>query len=79
MVQREMRAPFILALVVLFVGLTAFTQAWAENAGWPKRMIYAGSRAGSGAYAVGVGISALVTKVAFTAKVLTFSLFLAMG
>jgi TRAP transporter TAXI family solute receptor len=62
MTKGKMKGPFILAWVMLFVIFTASTQAWAENPDWPKRMVYAGSRAGSGSYAVGVGISELITK-----------------
>ncbi len=48
----------ILLLIVLVFG----TAKGIAADDWPKSMIYVGSRAGSAAYAAGVGISALISK-----------------
>jgi TRAP transporter TAXI family solute receptor len=49
-------------VMLLLAGLAFGSQTGSAAEDWPKSMIYVGSRAGSAAYAAGVGISALISK-----------------
>jgi len=62
MMRRRARDFLFWACLSSLVAWSAVPQAWAGNADFPKKMVYAGSRAGSGAYSVGVGISELISK-----------------